>query len=195
MTASRRMEVIEHSNELGGASVLVLNYGKDESTRYTPEFSAMFILPVNSSDVSMSSLISDLCSQPISDLLGKVRSIEVKLKLPRFKLNFGPSSLVASLKSMGMTDAFDNTKTGLFNQMTNDPRTYIEDILHGATMEVTEEGTVAAAGEAETFLATIVRAFSPLICFFSPFFFQLPELLYKQGALQYHLNLVSIVRL
>ncbi|KAL7522958.1 hypothetical protein ACHAWX_007764 [Stephanocyclus meneghinianus] len=145
MTASRRMEVIEHSDELDGASVLVMNYGKDESTRYTPEFSAIFILPFNSSDASMSSLISGLCSQPMSDLLGKVRSTEVKLTLPRFKLNFGPSSLVASLKRMGMTDAFDNTKTGLFNEMTNDPRTYIEDILHGATMEVTEEGTVAAA--------------------------------------------------
>ncbi|KAL3802949.1 LOW QUALITY PROTEIN: hypothetical protein HJC23_011572 [Cyclotella cryptica] len=143
MTASRRMKVIKHSDKLGGASILVLDYGKNESD--TPEISAMFMLPGNSSDASMTSLISGLCSQPMSDLLGKVRSTEVNLKLPRFKLNFGPSSLVGSLKNMGMTEAFDNSKSGLFNRMTNDPRTYVEDILHGAAIEVTEEGTVAAA--------------------------------------------------
>jgi serpin B len=44
-----------------------------------------------------------------------------------------------------MTDAFDSTKSELFNEMTNDPRTFVDDIFHGAAMEVTEEGTVAAA--------------------------------------------------
>jgi serpin B len=44
-----------------------------------------------------------------------------------------------------MTDAFDSTKSELFNEMTNDPKTYVDDIIHGATMELTEEGTVAAA--------------------------------------------------
>ena len=142
MSASRKMRVIEHSNQLGGASVLVLDYGKDTSS---PEYSAIFMLPTDSNESSMVRLISGLQSQPVSKILEKTTSTQVNLKLPRFKLNYGPSSLVETLKQLGMKDAFDSTKSELFNEMTNDPRTYIDDIIHGAALEVTEEGTVAAA--------------------------------------------------
>jgi serine protease inhibitor len=150
MTASRRMEVIEHSNELGGASVLVLNYGQITSQQFAPEFSALFFLPADASDASMNNLVSGLGSQKILSLLGKVRATEVQLRLPRFKLKFGPTSLKKSLKQLGIIDAFDSIKSELFNQMTSDPRTYLDDILHGAAMEITEEGTVAAAATGAT---------------------------------------------
>lgn len=150
MTASRRMEVIEHSNELGGASVLVLNYGQITSQQFAPEFSALFFLPADASDASMNNLVSGLGSQKILSLLGKVRATEVHLRLPRFKLKFGPTSLKKSLKQLGIIDAFDSIKSELFNQMTSDPRTYLDDILHGAAMEITEEGTVAAAATGAT---------------------------------------------
>ena len=150
MTASRRMEVIEHSNELGGASVLVLNYGQITSQQFAPEFSALFFLPADASDASMNNLVSGLGSQKMLSLLGKVRATEVHLRLPRFKLKFGPTSLKKSLKQLGIIDAFDSIKSELFNQMTSDPRTYLDDILHGAAMEITEEGTVAAAATGAT---------------------------------------------
>jgi serine protease inhibitor len=143
MSASRKMHVIEYAKELGGASVLVLDYGEEEVGN-VPEFSAVFMLPADSSEESMNALIRGL-SQPMSTIIEKAHTSDVRLKLPRFKLKFGPSSLSDALKKLGMTDAFDSTKSELFNEMTNDPRTFVDDIFHGAAMEVTEEGTVAAA--------------------------------------------------
>ena len=149
MTASRKMKAIEHCEELGGASVLALDYGQVSDEIPIPEFFAIFILPADSSDASMNNLILGLKSQPMAEILRKtsMRS-EVKLQLPRFKLKYGPSSLVKSLKQLGMVDAFDSSKSELFNEMTNDPLTYVDDIFHGTAMEVTEEGTVAAAATA-----------------------------------------------
>ncbi|KAL3805488.1 hypothetical protein ACHAWO_002998 [Cyclotella atomus] len=143
MSASRKMQVIEYAKELGGASVLVLDYGEGDAVG-SPEFSAAFMLPADSSEESMNALIRGL-SQPMSTILSKAISSDVRLKLPRFKLKFGPSSLKDALQKLGMTHAFDSTQSELFNEMSNDPNTYVDDIFHGAAMEVTEEGTVAAA--------------------------------------------------
>ncbi|KAL7473058.1 hypothetical protein ACHAXS_013428 [Conticribra weissflogii] len=148
MTATRDMEVISKSESLGGASVLVLDYGKhipfgpDEEI---PEFCAMFILPASSDSDSMKSVVQGLSSRPIENLLEETRKVEVKLKLPRFRLNYGPSSIKSALHNMGMRSAFNPTSTDIFHEMSNDPSHYIGDVMHGATMEVTEEGTVAAA--------------------------------------------------
>jgi serpin B len=143
MTASRKMRVIKFSDVLGGASVLVLDYGQNGDK--VSEFSAIFALPSDASDASMNDLVSGLQSQSISDILSMTRSSEVRLQLPRFKLNYGPSSMVDTLRLLGMTDAFDSSKSELFNEMTNDPRTYVDEIFHGAAMEVSEAGSVAAA--------------------------------------------------
>lgn len=145
MTAFSNMKAIEHCEELGNASVLALDYG-DIKDGEIAEFFAMFMLPADSSDVAMSNLVSGLQSQPLSDVLRKTSMrYKVTLQLPRFKLENGPSSLVGSLLKLGMVDAFDSSKSELFNEMTNDPLTYLHDIVHSAAIEVTEEGTVAAA--------------------------------------------------
>eukprot|EP00569_Conticribra_weissflogii_P004233 CAMPEP_0171337374 /NCGR_PEP_ID=MMETSP0878-20121228/6653_1 /TAXON_ID=67004 /ORGANISM="Thalassiosira weissflogii, Strain CCMP1336" /LENGTH=461 /DNA_ID=CAMNT_0011838993 /DNA_START=44 /DNA_END=1429 /DNA_ORIENTATION=- len=148
MTATRDMEVIPKSESLGGASVLILDYGKRITfgpEQKIPEFCAMFILPATSDSDSMTSVVQGLSSRPIANLLEETRIVEVKLKLPRFRLNYGPSSVKSALKNMGMRTAFNPTSPDIFHEMSNDPSLYIGDIMHGATMEVTEEGTVAAA--------------------------------------------------
>ena len=148
MRASREMEAIPQSTSLGGASVLVLDYGKRVPygpDKRIPEFSSIFILPASSDVDSMNDVISGLDSRPILDLLKEVRMMDVRLKLPRFRLNFGPSSLKPSLKSMGIKAAFNPSNPGMFRQMSDDPKVHVGDMLHGATMEVSEEGTVAAA--------------------------------------------------
>merc|ERR1739842_87837 len=70
------------------------------------------------------------------------------LKLPRFRLEFGldsPESIKSSLNNMGMKVAFDEKVYNKFDEMSSDPELTVIDALHGAVMEVTEEGTEASA--------------------------------------------------
>lgn len=164
MNASFKMKVTPQSSLLGGASVLVLDYGSDTtedgSHRKSAEYSSVFILPASSSVDAMNNVIAGLNSQPISDILNEVRNVKVDLKLPRFRLKFGPSSLVATLRLLGINAAFNTTKGELFNQMSEDPSVYVDKVLHSATMEVTEEGTVAGAATAVV-MKTRSIAFEP----------------------------------
>ena len=67
----------------------------------------------------------------------------VDLELPRFKLT-SHFSLVQPLCAMGMTDAFDRSKAD-FTGMTPQRPLWIQFLQQCATVEVNEEGTVAAA--------------------------------------------------
>ena len=145
MKASRVMEAIQSTPLLGNASFVVLDYGE------AAEFSALFILPGSSSKESMDDLISGLTSHSISDLVQEATGVSVILKLPRFHLAFGPSQLKPHLMNMGMKIAFDRDILGKFNRMSYDRGLYVEDVHHGACMEVNEEGTEAAAATVVVF--------------------------------------------
>ena len=67
------------------------------------------------------------------------------MRIPRFRLEFGPKSLKPSLQKMGIEAAFDQNSYEQFNRMSVDPLLYVDDVQHGACMEVSEEGTEAAA--------------------------------------------------
>jgi serpin B len=63
------------------------------------------------------------------------------------------ASLKPALQSLGLGPAFEaSAKTagpeGGFARMSPDPDTHLSDVLHKAVVEVTEEGTVAAAATA-----------------------------------------------
>ncbi|KAL3781790.1 hypothetical protein HJC23_009220 [Cyclotella cryptica] len=139
MKASRTMEAIKSTPLLGDASFVVLDYGEDA------EFAALFILPGSSSKESMDDVIAGLTSHSISELVEEATEVNVNLKLPRFHLAFGPSQLKPHLMNMGMKIAFDPDVLGKFNRMSYDRGLYVDDVHHGACMEVNEEGTEAAA--------------------------------------------------
>jgi len=141
MTATREMEYIGDSPLLGHAQVVMLDYG--EESPEPSEFTSMFILPDTSDAASMESVISGLNSRPIS--VEDTYKTKVDLKLPRFRLEFGPADLKPSLEDMGMNIAFNEKVDGKFDEMSNDSTLTVGAVLHSAVMEVTEKGTEAAA--------------------------------------------------
>jgi serpin B len=174
MSARRPMKVVLQSGALGGAQVLVLDYGKKGSST---DFSAIFIKPAEPGHASMNNVISGLRSSPISEILDEVRSTDVKLELPRFRLDYGPESLKPSLQNMGVTAAFTQCipsrrrffrYSGMcmkFDRMSDDPWLYVDDVMHGACMEVTEDGTEAAAATT-VIMKTRSRPRSPMLLSF-----------------------------
>ena len=73
----------------------------------------------------------------------RMKKVEVKLKLPRFKLD-EKLSLADELAEMGMSDLFVNGKADL-SGMDGKKKMFVSEVLHRAVVEVNEEGTEAAA--------------------------------------------------
>jgi serpin B len=66
---------------------------------------------------------------------------EVALTLPKFRLEWGPSELSAALRALGVVCAFENEAE--FPGLGEDVK--VSKVLQAASIEVDEEGTVAAA--------------------------------------------------
>ncbi|XP_009999202.1 PREDICTED: serpin B12 [Chaetura pelagica] len=81
---------------------------------------------------------------------------QVEVYLPRFKLE-GTFNLNEVLQEMGVTDIFDESKADL-SAMSSAKTLVLSDIVHKTCVEVSEEGTVAAAGTG----AVIVNRSLPL---------------------------------
>eukprot|EP00567_Pseudictyota_dubia_P011810 CAMPEP_0197464560 /NCGR_PEP_ID=MMETSP1175-20131217/64082_1 /TAXON_ID=1003142 /ORGANISM="Triceratium dubium, Strain CCMP147" /LENGTH=494 /DNA_ID=CAMNT_0043000541 /DNA_START=142 /DNA_END=1627 /DNA_ORIENTATION=- len=156
MKARRHMLVTDRAEHLGGASVLRLDYGEaKEELGGVPEprdFCALLVLPAAPTAESMAEAVDGLQNAPLSETLGGLFSREVDLSLPRFRVEWGASSLKKALRSMGVGDAFHHDND-LFLDMSTDRTLYLEDVLHKAVLEVTEEGTVAAAATASVMMA------------------------------------------
>lgn len=126
----------------GKLRIVELPYGKSE------EFSALVILPADGASLpqavdnisSWDSWMTQLSSSPV--LFGI-------LAMPRFKVEYGATSLKPALQALGLRSAWEEDKTpGKFNRMTADETVYLSDVVHKAAVEVTEEGTTAAAASA-----------------------------------------------
>mmetsp|Transcript_19655 Transcript_19655/g.36925 ORF Transcript_19655/g.36925 Transcript_19655/m.36925 type:complete len:462 (-) Transcript_19655:40-1425(-) len=156
MKARRHMLVTDRAEHLGGASVLRLDYGEaKEELGGVPaprDFCALLVLPAAPTAESMAEAVDGLQNAPLSETLGGLFSREVDLSLPRFRVEWGASSLKKALRSMGVGDAFHHDND-LFLDMSTDRTLYLEDVLHKAVLEVTEEGTVAAAATASVMMA------------------------------------------
>ena len=89
-----------------------------------------------------SSLNSDLLRETIDGL----QPTSMMLSLPKFTFE-STFNLSATLKSMGMVDAFDPDSAD-FSGMTSANDLFISDVIHKAFVAVDEEGTEAAAATA-----------------------------------------------
>lgn len=128
----------------GRVQVVELPYGEGE------QFSAVVLLPSPSKaddGISLTSMVDALAAKPAlwEQWMMQLRPTDVRLGLPRFKVEYGIKDLKESLSLMGVTDAFTGTPEGAFLAMSDDPTVFLSAVLHKTVIEVNEEGTEAAA--------------------------------------------------
>ena len=75
---------------------------------------------------------------------------DVRLTLPRFKVEM-TYGLNAPLIALGMSDAFNSAIADFSGMVTSGPSLVISSVIHKAFVEVSEEGTVAAAATGAAF--------------------------------------------
>ena len=163
----RRHVLLHPANEgLGGAIVMKLDYGP---VGVPSKFAALFVLPKDDTVESERAALDGLVKSSVTELIQGLQYREVNLSLPKFKLDFGTSSLVEALRSMGLNAMFDGTK--VLSEMSDDPDLHVDEVLHKAVMEVTEEGTTASAATAITVLGSACHPTPPMdLQFDRPFF-------------------------
>lgn len=84
----------------------------------------------------------------LSNLIKNAENTDVILALPKFKAEYG-TELGATLKSMGMKNAFDKDLADFHNMGTwKEGNVLISKVLHKTFIEVSEQGTKAAAATA-----------------------------------------------
>ena len=121
------------------------------------ELSMLVILPSKSSSLMV--LEKNLSAASLQHWRGQMYMREIELYLPTFKITWGISSLVKPLTALGMRTPF--TDTADFGGMDGHKDLFISDILHKAFVDVTEEGTEAAAATAALMRAKSADAPQP----------------------------------
>lgn len=110
------------------------------------ELSMLILLPNEAEDLNK--IIEALTSKKLNEIQRSMTSHEIILYLPRFKHTYG-ITLNDTLQSMGMLDAFNPVKAD-FGRMYDREKAsmenlFINNVRHKAFIEVSEEGTEAAA--------------------------------------------------
>ena len=141
--------------------IVALNYSNTD-------FRMLFILPdkcvrnVNLADIDFETLN------------GELRSRQLSLKLPKFKIEF-EAELVKTFESLGVKEIF---RAANFQEMIDREDVRVDSILHKAVVEVQEEGAEAAAAT-----AVVINTRSPdqskIIEFDRPFLFIIQDVNHK----------------
>lgn len=117
------------------ARLLELPYAGDD-------LSMLVILP----ERRLGLLEEELSARSLAEWTKAIRPEEVRVHLPRFKLEMSqPLMLNQPLKALGMRAAFDDRTADFSGMQTGAEKLYITAVLHKALVDVTERGTEAAA--------------------------------------------------
>ncbi len=112
---------------------------------YEGDKASMIILLPNEKD-GLGRLEEAVTMETFNSALDQLQSESVYLKLPKFKLEL-PINLKAYLMSLGMEDLFDPDKADL-SGINGKKDLVVTEAIHKAYVDVTEEGTEAAAATA-----------------------------------------------
>lgn len=115
------------------------------------------ILPTSSAPGSLATLRADLTGAELDQITHALSTYEVDLSLPRFTLTSAEGSLNDQLKQLGVTSLFGMNADlgGLFSN--DDEQLQLTDVVQKAYIQVTEQGTVAAAAAGGAVGATAVE--------------------------------------
>ncbi|XP_042235792.1 ovalbumin-related protein X-like [Homarus americanus] len=128
-----------HSKDLS-ANVLELPYAGND-------LSMLLLLPDVEGEEGFSAMVSALTASSLSRAITKrsMENSEVFLTLPKFKVELElKKELIEALQNLGINDLFNDTTSNL-TDFVNKPGLAITKSIHKAFMEVSEEGTEAAA--------------------------------------------------
>jgi serine protease inhibitor len=105
------------------------------------KYSMLIFLPA--SGKTTNNVISLLTAESVDGWIQKMTEQKKKVYLPKFEFKFD-DSLVDELKTLGMTDAFDDTKANL-SGISDAAKLVISEVMHKSYIKVDERGTEAAA--------------------------------------------------
>jgi serpin B len=144
-----------------GLQIARLPYGRDKIAMY-------IFLPKR--DGSLESFLDGLNQTMFDDYLGRLHKIdELKVTLPKFKVEYGTKRLNDALSNLGMGVAFDMVAANFSGIAPIDPwNLYLDFVDHKAFIEVKEKGTVAAAA---TVVGAAQMSAGPAFYIDRPFFF------------------------
>ncbi len=107
-------------------------------------------LPYSDGKLAMYAYLSNDKRIDIAKYFDKLDSTEVKVSIPKFKTEYS-AELSADLQKLGLKLAFDPNAADfkkMFEDYSPDDNFYIDEVLHKTYIDVTEEGTEAAAATA-----------------------------------------------
>lgn len=135
------------------------------------EYTAKLILPQKKGQDAFQKLITQLAGDP-DHYMEQTRVLgrkNVQLILPRFKVE-SSADLSSALKDSGLVRVFG--EPGGFLRMSDNPEVVIDQVIHKVCVEVTEEGTKAAAATAVMMMRNAVVFQQQLyLAFDRPFLF------------------------
>lgn len=111
-------------------------------------FSFFVILP--QPNHSLSTIISTLNHNSLTQYDIQIKPRMIKLCLPQFKIQYHSNNLKDLLQKLGIHKAFEG-KSANFSGLTTKPHLYVSHITHKATIEIDQEGTTASAATAMSF--------------------------------------------
>ncbi|XP_077392992.1 putative serpin E3 isoform X2 [Festucalex cinctus] len=124
----------------------------------------------------LSSLEAQLSFRHVASWEAGLRRTKMDVFLPRFKMH-NKLNLRSTLPAMGIGDAFSPSDAD-FSGISAEDSLYVSDAFHDVTIEVTEEGTKAAAATA---MMLLKRSRSPIFKADRPFLFLLRHV--KTGSI------------
>ncbi|PWW81382.1 serpin family protein [Prosthecochloris marina] len=106
------------------------------------DLSMLVLLPVEKNRISM--LENSITPELLNTLTNSLKETTVNVFLPKFTLT-STLRLDQTLRTLGMTDAFDPMKADFSNMTPDSDNLFIGAVVHKAFIDVNEEGTEAAA--------------------------------------------------
>ena len=135
----------------------------------------MYIFLPENNKSALNSFVESITTEQWENWMEQFREREVKISIPKFKLEYGTKTLNDVLTSLGMGVAFDEDNADFSRMADLDAvggNLYITKVAHKTFIEVNEEGTEAAAA---TSVGVGIKSLPPRFIVDRPFFFAIRD--------------------